>query len=243
METPVSNSQEAGFTSPNVWVELESELAVFAKITDESKLLEADEIFYQEQPEAKLKSGSKARCRKEVMLDRSLKKMNGNISYVFTFKVQEEGTEENPLSIKKENNCLVNEEFYNNWLKVSDYCQKKIRFGFNAKSAQIKVESHGETQTVEVPDVKYEVDVFLDQDNKTSNVCKIDVEVDKVLNYLKEHHPEITDAVLKVDFLWLPFGPTDLIYPRQATDQQRSYLDEVYKNLINHPIPKVAAPE
>ncbi len=243
METPNSGIITPDPMGCTVWVETESELAVFAKITDPDKLLLADEIYYQEQPEAKLKSGSKTRCRMECQLDNSLKRMKSLTNYVFTFKVEAEKNRESPLSIKTEANCLVNKDFYDNWKSVADYCQKKIRFVFKADSAKIKVKTENGDQSIDVPDIKFEVDVFLNAENETTDACKIDVEVDKVLNYLSEHHPDIEKAVIIVDFFWLPFGPTDLIYPREATDEQRKYLDGVYKDLINQPIVKKETPE
>lgn len=236
MATNETQSTEVGAVMDQCWVTRESELAVFAKVTIPEKLLEADVILYQEQPEAKLKSGNKTRVRMEMQLDKNLNRMKTLREYIFSFKLPVPGTEDGPMSIKEENNVRVNKEFYENWLKVADYCQKKIRFVFKAKSTTIKVTSGETTQNIEVPDVCYEVDVFLKPDGETSDVCKIDIEVDSILKYLDENHPDIENAVFGIDFTWLPFEPKELIYPREATPEQRTYLDGVYKDLINQPI-------
>lgn len=130
---------------------------------------------------------------------------DGQVAYTETIKIYEEGAANHVLSCL-EPTIEITEEYFRAWIKAFGTTGvNKIRYTFVSKEVTLEAEG----QTVTLPEVKYEVDVLINEAGQRSKWCKIDIEIDGILAYLAEHHPDIKKFDTTVKLSSLPFQPTN----------------------------------
>lgn len=184
----------------------ESEISIYAKIGEPEGLKQANHVEHQEQWEYRLpvpkgERGPKMRVRKTTI--------DGRSECVETIKIPLDTAKSlDKMAQVTEYPSVINEEYYQAWIKAfgTKGC-KKTRYTFITTDVELTVGD----QVVQVPRLKYEVDVFLVNKDEASTWCKIDIEVDELLAYMAEHHPDIKNVALVVKISHLPFKPTQAI--------------------------------
>lgn len=223
-EGNVKLATEAEATTESV----ETEIIVYCKIGNFNGLQKASHIEHQEQLETEFKNGTRCRVR-------SIQHQNSDdIKYEFTFKVKTDANE--GCEANTEHTVEVGRSFCEGFKAVADHYVKKVRYEFASSNIFLTFVEGGESKTVEIPDVKYEVDVYIDKDSKICEWCKIDIEIDTIINYLGQHHPELKDVNLKVRISHLPFQPTDTILALTANPEQKAFIDALWKDHWQLPI-------
>lgn len=179
----------------------ETELTIFAKIGDPAGLSQATSVEEQIQITAKLGlEDNTCRVRRSAI--------NDAVKYVYTFKVPS-GSESDPVASKREHNVDVNEEFFNDFKTVADFEQIKTRYVFESEKITLSYKENDEDKVIDIPDIKYEVDVFKKTDGNLSEWCKIDIEIDTMMQFLEHNYPEIKNIKLNVKISHLPFAPNE----------------------------------
>lgn len=192
----------------------ETELTIYAKIGNIEGLKSANASEKQVQVEAQL--GKSNRCRvRETTKD-------GKVTYVYTFKLKSDG--DSAINSCQEFNQTVDHVFFLGFMKAADTVQLKTRFEFISKNVTLVIGD----KTVTVPEIVYEVDVFTNKDGELVEWCKIDVEVDGLLEYLAKHHPEIKDVKLNVKVSNLPLELSGAFIDSQKTPEQEKLLNHLW---------------
>lgn len=130
---------------------------------------------------------------------------------------------------------LVDEMFFEAFRKVAKKMLRKTRFVFDGHITNSGV---GYARSAPPPGVKYEIDIFETQQGKMSEWCKIDVELDKFLEFLESPDTHINDnrqVRLTFKVSHLPFKPSEPFLTNQATPEQKTLLDELWEKQFNLP--------
>lgn len=200
-------------------MEKETEVAIYARITNPEGLKDCIRSENQHQLEGQFSNGVKCRVRKTWTVE-------GDARYTFTYKLRE--TEAGVESCR-EFNVPVDADFFEGFKEIAERSLEKVRYIFTSQSVTMKLLNGADGEDVTIPNVEYEVDVYTKADGTVSEWCKIDVEIDSIIDYLAKEHPELQGMQLNIKVSHLAFQPTDTILPRTATPEQKSKLDEIWK--------------
>ena len=172
----------------------ENEIAVYANIGNAEGFKQALNKTRQTDYVAKFeKDGCKARVR--VVETEDSKRLE------YTIKVKNPG-DEGAVASSTEYTVEVDEAFLEGFKSIAEDPIVKDRYVFETKEVTISI-GEDEAKTIQVEGIIYEVDVF----EKNTSQCKIDIEVDKVLEVIKDVSPDAKVNILaKVSHL--PFKPT-----------------------------------
>lgn len=165
----------------------ETELTFYAPIGDYDGFEHAVSTEIQTQYAFPVNDG-KERVRSSVK--------NGEVSYELTIKRKD------PESVTlTEATVPVTEAFYNEWLKLHRVKGvNKIRYTFLSQEVELRVNA----DIIHLPELKYEVDVFLDSNGKRSKWCKIDIELDSLKSVIEERGLKFEDIGFTVGLSNLP---------------------------------------
>lgn len=176
----------------------ETELCFYALVTNPDGFEQAVSQEIQEQYEHVVMTPDGKKNKQRIRATTR----NGDVSYEETIKLY--SADEAVLLSAHEPSVPITKDYFDSWKKLfSPKGVNKIRYIFISKEVELEAEG----QTVKLPEVKYEVDIMLNADGKRSRWCKIDIEIDGILAYLKEHHPEITKFDTTVKLSSLPIKP------------------------------------
>jgi hypothetical protein len=206
--------------------EMETEVIIYAKVGNFEGLHGADEIEEQYQLDGKFENGMRCRVRRTTV--------NEDNKYYFTFKVptsNQEGMEANV-----EYTDEVSQEFFEGFKKVAASAVNKTRFVFHSKNVTLTAKVDGSDRTFVLPSIKYEVDVYRDSNGHYIEWCKIDVEIDNVLDYINKNLPEHKEVNLSVKINHLPFQPGDAIVTQAADEKQQAFIDSLWKTRYNQEV-------
>ena len=227
----------------------ETEIIVYCKIKNFDGLQKASKIETHEQLESEFKNGVRCRVRHtakasvvatEVTEEGSQSNELNADSYCFTFKLKtgsKEGFESN-----KEYSVEVDQDFFEGFRSIAEQRLLKTRYEFASDTITLTYADGDEKHTIEIPDIKYEVDVYFDKNGVVCEWCKIDIEVDAILDYLAQHHPDLQNIKLNVKISHLPFEPSDTILTLSATEDQQAFVDSLWKDHFRLPPNAVEAP-
>lgn len=205
---------------PVISNEDETELTIFAKISNPDGLTQATSQEAQIQITAKLGlEDNTCRVRRSAI--------NDTVKYVYTFKVPS-GSESDPVASKREHNVDVNEEFFNDFKTVADFEQIKTRYIFESEKITLSYKENDEDKVIDIPDIKYEVDVFKKADGNLSEWCKIDIEIDTMMQFLEHNYPEIKNIKLNVKISHLPFAPGESFLMINSDAEIMSRVRDLY---------------
>lgn len=204
----------------------ETEVAIYAKIGNPNGFVDANSKEQHEQIEGKFAKGPNCRVRKTTKDD--------NDSYVFTFKVKGESVEET-VTANKEFNVEVDNDFFEAFkTSVAEKFVLKTRYIFNSENVELTFVQNDEKKNITIPNIIYEVDVYKKPDGSLSEWCKIDVEVDTILNFLDKEYPELKDVKLNIKISQLPFRPEEAIIGSTEDEDKKAFLSNLWDNEFNH---------
>jgi hypothetical protein len=220
----LSISQESNEARQNK----ETEVAIYAKIGNPNGLQEAASHEQHEQLEGKFAKGPKCRVRKTTKDNKD--------TYVFTFKVKGESAEET-VTANKEFNVEVDNDFFEGFkTSVAEKFVLKTRYIFNSENVELTFNQDDEKKNITIPNILYEVDVYKKPDGSLSEWCKIDVEVDNILNFLDKEYPELKDVKLNIKISHLPFRPEEAILGSTEDEDKKAFLSDLWDNEFNHKV-------
>ena len=207
----------------------ETEIVLYCKIGKFDGLEECNRQEKHVQLEGSFSTGTKCRVRK-VTDD------TGKDTYTFTFKLKEGATDGGSLvQASVETNIEVDEVFFENFRKgVATREIHKTRYTFDSKKVTFTMKKDdGEPMMVEVPNVQYEVDVFDFEGATREEIrCKIDVEVDVILDFLKQKFPEVKEIKLTMKVSHLPFMPEEVLAGHTEDPEERELIDNAWKKFV-----------
>lgn len=196
----------------------EDEITIYAKIGNMEGLAQASFIEKQEQADIKTDIG-KIRVRKVTQ--------NGRVP-VF------ELTTKRPISMQqvkknRERTKKINEEVYDMFMDVAPYFQSKTRYVF--KTEQLTIKRKEMEATIKTSDLSFEVDIFTKADGSISEWCKIDLEIDKIADILKDNNISVTDIKLIAVISKLPFAPNKIVIDdgNQDDPDKKELIDYIWK--------------
>lgn len=200
----------------------ETESVVYATITNLEGLRQANTIEEQLQFEAKFQNGTPIRIRKTKE------------GYVQTIK--ERPKNQTGVQVSEETNQVVTAEFAEAFIRQCHRWLNKVRFTFNSKKVTLTATINGVFQTVHLPGLKFEVDCYKNGNDEFAPYCKIDIELDEVLNVLKKNYPDIKKFEFDFAIENLPFAPKDCILLSSATEEEKAKIGQMWDEHFNRSI-------
>lgn len=200
---------------------LETEIVLYALIGKPEGLQECTRWEDHHQLEVRFTTGHSSRVRK-VTLD-------GHDSYFFTFKVKQDAHDGGELiEANIEETTEVDKDFFDNFRKVAERELIKRRYIFNSTNVMLTVSGDDNSSQVELPNVEYEVDVYTKADGQASEWCKIDVEVDNVLDFMGQHYKDISKIKVNMKVSHLAFAPTNILMAQTDDEDARAQIDKLW---------------
>ena len=202
---------------------METEVVVYAQITDFEGLKQANSKEEQEQYNIKSENtttGAKGsvRVRKTTVGD--------TVNYTLTNKVKIE-SQLNQKNIEEETS--ITENHFEAFKAICEEGMKKHRYKFNIESFVIT-----DTETNKKfngPGGVFEVDVFLKEDGTYQEWCKIDIEVDEIFHYLKKEYEDVNFSI-SLSVTSLPIKPINFYTNESANEEQKEHMSNLYKNVF-----------
>ena len=219
------NLLNLGLESVAAPTNMETEIAIFAKIGNPEGFKEASHVEHHEQLEGNYATQGRCRCRKITIGD--------TVTYEHTIKIPYGDAGAGVKSVKEVTEP-VSEEFYEQFRKVAEKMLRKTRYVFQSENSTVKLDD----QESQLPPPKYEVDVFEKPDGTTSEWVKIDVELDNILAFLNNTPNGEKEYGLTVKVSHLPFEPKGSFICGQATPEQKELMDRIWNTEFRlSPIP------
>jgi hypothetical protein len=195
----------------------EEEITIYAKIGNMDGLHQASSMEQHEQAEIKSDIG-RIRIRKTTR--------NGRVPvYDLTTKkpIASGATVNN-----RERTKSISEDIYNVFMDVCPTFMAKTRYTF--KSEQLRIKRGDMESTIKTSEFNFEVDVFTKADGTISNWCKIDIEVDKIAEIMKENGISVKQIKLIAVISKLPFEPNNIVIDDGKNDDpdKQELLKELF---------------
>ncbi len=197
----------------------ETEVVIYAKITNPDGLAQAVHIEQHEQAQIKSAKGS-VRIRKIIVEGKEP-------VYEMTSKEKQkaQGVQSNIETTER-----INEKVYNLFMAVCDTFMSKTRYVFKAETIRGK---KGDLEfEIKAKDMNFEVDVFRNPKGKVSEWCKIDLEVDKLKDILEANDLTVEQIKLVARIGQLPFSPNNVVIEDGTNDDpdKRALITELYSS-------------
>lgn len=177
----------------------EREITIYARVGDPDGFRMADSTEQHEQWEFTLPA-EEGQPKRRIRVRETIK--DGESEYEETFKVDIAG--ETAVQSTVEESTEIDDSYFRAWKQhLGQRGVLKTRHTFYAKKVLVKLEG----REIEIPDIKYEVDVFRKSDGSRSRWCKIDVEIDNLLEFLDRKGVSFDDVEMVVKVTHLPFKP------------------------------------
>lgn len=200
----------------------ETEVIIYARIGNVTGLSSADVVESQQQYETKYSNGIPCRIR---TID--------NRNPVYTLKIRDEKSK---LAKAEEYHQHVTQEFLEGFKYAADHWLNKRRLIFHSNNVTMGAVIDGVAKAIVLPSVDYEVDLYYKSDGTLSPWCKIELEVDKLLEHVKEYSNKPVN--LKLSVSTLPFEPMDIILMPNATEDQKAFVNNLWEKEFRLPIQK-----
>lgn len=197
----------------------ETEIVIYARLGNPQGLEQAQEIYHQEQAQVRAPNGN-IRVRMER------KQGAPDFSYELTTK----HFTENESGVKS---CIEKTEpitavQYEMFKSVCDQYMRKVRYIFRIEN--VTIAAPGLSGTLQVPELKYEVDRFITADGQFSEWVKIDLELDRLheaLNKAGVQTKLTTEIVCNISKL--PFQPESAFYDNGDKEgKMRELVSAIY---------------
>lgn len=178
----------------------EREITIYARVGDPSGLDQADAVEQHEQWEVRFPTTGENAPKRRARVRETVS--NGVSRFDETIKIDIEG--ETAVQSTVEVTTPIEADYFRAWKKhIGDRGVLKTRYTFHAKKVVVTIEG----REVEIPDIKYEVDIFRTESGERSRWCKIDVEIDSLLEFLDRKGISFDDVEMVVKVTHLPFKP------------------------------------
>ena len=193
---------------------LETEYTLYCDMLEPSGLSKSDNIEIVSQYDIKKSENVRHRVRKTVY-------SNGTTKYTFTTKEKFN----NDLSKNIETTVDIDKSKFDSLKEKATLYTEKTRYIFNA----VNISMDYSNNILKLPNLKYEVDVFKDENGIDINICKIDIEIDKVIEFIEENYKDLENINLVLKISHLPFKP---INPKLNTiKENKSFIDSFYDKI------------
>ena len=199
----------------------EIELAFFCEVTEPAGYAEAiaveDHLQYEYRPPADENGNRRGRVRIRMT------KKNGIVSYTQTIKTP---IDKDSKLGDHEETIEISESFFETWRKA--FCssgQKKIRYVYLAEQVVLKVDQN----SITMPKVKFQVDRFYNAEGKMSQWVKVDIEIQDIVDYLKDGEADIKNAKFDIDFSNLPLGIKRVVSMVTEDPDERAGIDNFFR--------------
>lgn len=189
----------------------ETELTIYAKITNLAGLESADSKEEHIQAEIKTDTG-------RVRVRKSSKNNTFNILQTIKTKL----ANSNGLM---ETSVEIDEEFFKAFLSLCKEYMDKHRYIFKTTNVSLTTT---DDKVIELPELVYDVDCFTKDDGSYHEWCKIDVEIDAILDYCAKNSLDISNTALNIKVSHLPFKPVEAFIAENATEEQKAFIDKLY---------------
>lgn len=195
----------------------EREITIYARVGDPDGLNQADAVEQHEQWEVRLpligENGVERRQR--VRRQRVRETISDGVSrFDETIKIDIEG--ETAVQSTIEVATPIEAKYFEIWKRhFGERGVLKTRYTFHAKKVSVNV---GGKET-EIPDIKYEVDIFRTETGERSRWCKIDVEIDSLLDFLDRKGISFDDVEMVIKVTHLPFKPEQCFLHGDGNEQ------------------------
>jgi hypothetical protein len=194
----------------------EVELCYYAEVTDHAGLEKAISFETHEQWEYKHPDG-----RGKVRIRRT--ENESGVSFEECLKIAQQSGQ---MLSNLEAPTPITEDYFKAWIALFGTAGVlKERYTFLSK--QVRLEMNG--KTVELPAVKFEVDVLKNQNGQRSKWCKIDIEIDHLLEILEAQGIEPNQVELSVVLSDLPFKPTSFISAVTTDEEERAGIQAFWR--------------
>lgn len=197
----------------------EEEVTIYAKIGNMEGFSQASAMEQHEQAEIKTEVG-RIRVRKTIR--------NGRVAVyeLTTKKPNKIGVTAN----NRERTKSINEGTYDIFMDVCPTFMAKTRYTFKTEQLRIK---RGEMEaTIKTSALTFDVDVFTKTDGEISQWCKIDLEVDKIAEIMKENNISVEQIKLIAVISKLPFEPDTIVIDdgKNEDPAKKELISELYKS-------------
>lgn len=200
----------------------EREVIMYAKIGSPEGLSTATSVESQQQYETQYENGAKCRIRTV-----------NNKDPVYTFKIKNEG--ESKLADNKEYHVAVDKDFFKGFKDgVASHWLNKRRYIFERTNVTMPAIVNGVLKTVKLPSLDYEVDVYFKSDGTMSPWCKIELEVDRLEEAIRENSDK--NINIKLNVSGLAFMPQEVILMATATEEQKAFVKRLWEEEFRLPI-------
>ena len=195
----------------------ETEIVVYSKINHFDGLEEAQSIEHHLQYETRFENKGRSRVRRVTKGDQ--------VSYFFTMKIP---TDDAGLFSTTEYTVEVDVDFFEGFGAIATRKIDKTRYVFTSQKVDMTLASENTEANVNLPHVKYEIDVFNNDQGNPVDWCKIDIEIDGLLDHLSAELPEAGIGKLKLKVSHLPFKPTNSILMTNASEEQQAFVKQLW---------------
>ena len=194
----------------------ETEIVIYARITDFEGLKKASSKQAQEQWQV-LGPFGKVRVRNE-----SHDGVEGKYTMAIKSKDSVLGGAETEMGIDK--------DVFEAFKTISDNGMIKDRYCFPAQRVTMR-DASGK-HNVQLPDLVFEVDVYKKPDGTYHEWVKIDLEIDSILEAVKDVNQAITTADLNINIGDLPFKPVEMMENSTKDEGQRAKISQLYDTVF-----------
>lgn len=196
--------------------ENEKEVVLYARITNPEGLKQATRFIKQIQGQI-MGPRSRIRVRREEFSD-------GKVTYQMTTK---KPVSHNGVQLMEETTADITEDAFKVFLIACDQVFDKTRYEFPIEKATVLTKDM--QASVELENLKFEVDVFTTPNHKGVDWCKIDVEVQTLLPQLEAKGLKLADVDLNLKISGLPFAPVSFFVDTgEKTGPMRDLVTMIY---------------
>lgn len=207
----------------------EIELCFYAKVTHPEGYKEAADIEEHEQWEFKPAAKSDGSSRGKMRVRKTTR--NGASRFEQTIKLP--SGDGGVATGMVEFDTVIEEEVFEAWKKAfGEKGYIKTRYVFISKNVELEYDG----RTIKLPEIKYEIDAFYNQDGKRGKWVKIDIEIDHLLDYLEDQHPDLGKFGLSVKLSSLPLGLEDAISAVTEDETERSAINKFWDTFAHKEI-------
>lgn len=207
---------------PNTIYTPENEICVYATISNPEGLEQADEVEYQKEWNARFKKDD---CKARVRVITKKDAPSDNAHQFLTLKIKNEQQPHDNIESSQEYTVAVDEHFVNAFALIADEPIEKTRYIFFSKQVVVTYLVDGEEKTVTLENVRYEVDVY----KNVPDMCKIEVEIDAIMDALASDELKDKDIKLITKVSHLPFNPTDVF--AKWSEGGKDKVDELWDKI------------
>lgn len=200
----------------------EREIIIYAKIGSVEGLKLATSSETQQQYETRYENGVPCRIRT----------VNGK-DPIYTYKIKQD--DKSGLANNKEYHVAVDKDFFEGFKdSVATHWLNKQRLIFERSNVTMPAEVDGVLKTIQLPSVDYEVDVYFKSDGTMSPWCKIELEIDRLQEAVREYTEN--KVHIKLNVSGLAFMPQDVILMAIATEEQKAFVNRLWEEEFRLPI-------